>query len=67
MTAHGRLGNDDRVIAVVPFFDIYGLVVPMNLSLYRCATVATMPRFDLAQLHWVVATSRATSGSTRAA
>jgi len=49
MTARGRLGNDDRVIAVLPFFHIYGLVVVMNLSLYRGATVVTMPRFDLAQ------------------
>ena len=49
MTAHGRLGNDDRVIAVLPFFHIYGLAVVMNLSLYRRATIVTMPRFDLAQ------------------
>ncbi len=49
MTAHGELADDDRVIAVLPFFHIYGLVVVMNLSLYRGATVVTMPRFDLVQ------------------
>jgi acyl-CoA synthetase (AMP-forming)/AMP-acid ligase II len=49
MTAHGRLGDDDRVIAVLPFFHIYGLVVLMNLPLYRGATVVTMPRFDLVE------------------
>jgi acyl-CoA synthetase (AMP-forming)/AMP-acid ligase II len=49
MAAHGQLGNEERVIAVLPFFHIYGLVVLMNLSLYRGATVVTMPRFDLAQ------------------
>jgi len=48
MTAHSR-ADDDRVIAVLPFFHIYGLVVLMNLSLYRGVTVVTMPRFDLAQ------------------
>jgi len=49
MTARTQAGTDDRVIAVLPFFHIYGLVVLMNLSLYRGATVVTMPRFDLAQ------------------
>jgi acyl-CoA synthetase (AMP-forming)/AMP-acid ligase II len=44
---HQRLREDDRVIAVLPFFHIYGLVVLMNLPLYGGATVVTMPRFDL--------------------
>ncbi|MBV9193180.1 MAG: AMP-binding protein [Solirubrobacterales bacterium] len=46
--AHQRVHEDDRVIAVLPFFHIYGLVVLMNLPLYRGATVVTMPRFVLA-------------------
>jgi acyl-CoA synthetase (AMP-forming)/AMP-acid ligase II len=41
--------EDERVIAVLPFFHIYGLVVLMNTPLYRGATVVTMPRFDLAE------------------
>jgi acyl-CoA synthetase (AMP-forming)/AMP-acid ligase II len=45
--AHQRVREDDRVIAVLPFFHIYGLVVLMNLPLYGGATVVTMPRFDL--------------------
>ncbi len=45
--AHQRLREDERVIAVLPFFHIYGLVVLMNLPLYRGATIVTMPRFDL--------------------
>jgi acyl-CoA synthetase (AMP-forming)/AMP-acid ligase II len=45
--AHQRLREDDRVIAVLPFFHIYGLVVLMNMPLYRGATIVTMPRFDL--------------------
>jgi acyl-CoA synthetase (AMP-forming)/AMP-acid ligase II len=45
--AHQRLREDDRIIAVLPFFHIYGLVVLMNMPLYRGATIVTMPRFDL--------------------
>ncbi len=47
--AHQRFREDERVIAVLPFFHIYGLVVLMNIPLYRGATVVTMPRFDLAE------------------
>jgi acyl-CoA synthetase (AMP-forming)/AMP-acid ligase II len=39
----------DRVIAVLPFFHIYGLVWLMNLPFYCGDTVVTMPRFDLAE------------------
>ena len=39
----------ERAIAALPFFHIYGLVVIMNIPLYRGATVVTMPRFDLAE------------------
>jgi acyl-CoA synthetase (AMP-forming)/AMP-acid ligase II len=58
--AHQRLGEDERVIAVLPFFHIYGLVVLMNLPLYRGATVVTMPRFDLAEFLRVVQDYRIT-------
>jgi acyl-CoA synthetase (AMP-forming)/AMP-acid ligase II len=40
---------EERAIATLPFFHIYGLVVLMNIPLFRGATVVTMPRFDLAQ------------------
>ena len=39
--------RQERVIAVLPFFHIYGLVVLMNLPLYLGATIVTMPRFGL--------------------
>jgi acyl-CoA synthetase (AMP-forming)/AMP-acid ligase II len=42
-----HMSEDDRVIAVLPFFHIYGQVVIMNNALYKGATVVTMPRFDL--------------------
>ena len=34
---------------MLPFFHIYGLVVLMNIPLYRGATVVVMPRFDLGE------------------
>ena len=40
--------SQETAIAALPFFHIYGLVVIMNIPLYRGATVVTMPRFDLA-------------------
>ena len=52
--------EDERVLAVLPFFHIYGLVVLMNLPLYRGWTVVTMPRFDLAEFLRVVQEYRIT-------
>jgi acyl-CoA synthetase (AMP-forming)/AMP-acid ligase II len=42
-----NLGEDERIIAVLPFFHIYGLTVLMNQGLQWGATVVTLPRFDL--------------------
>ncbi|TMD07406.1 MAG: 4-coumarate--CoA ligase family protein [Chloroflexi bacterium] len=39
----------ERVIAVLPFYHIYGLTVLLNISLHRGDTIVTMPRFDLEQ------------------
>src|SRR3989454_117791 len=36
-----------RIIAVLPFFHIYGMQVVLNLALWRGATLVTMPRFEL--------------------
>ncbi|WP_153503892.1 4-coumarate--CoA ligase family protein [Cumulibacter manganitolerans] len=41
------MGEDAVVLAVLPFFHIYGLTVLMNLTLAQGAEVVTMPRFDL--------------------
>lgn len=38
---------DAVIIAVLPFFHIYGMVVIMGCGLRAGATVVTMPRFDL--------------------
>ena len=41
------LDSDDVVMAVLPFFHIYGMQVLMNTALRAGATIITMPRFDL--------------------
>jgi acyl-CoA synthetase (AMP-forming)/AMP-acid ligase II len=40
-------GTGERLIAVLPFFHIYGLVVLMAAALREGSTLVTMPRFDL--------------------
>lgn len=37
----------DVIMAVLPFFHIYGMQVLMNVGLRAGATIVTMPRFDL--------------------
>jgi acyl-CoA synthetase (AMP-forming)/AMP-acid ligase II len=44
----------ERVVAALPFFHIYGLVVIMNLTLYTGGTVVTMPRFELREFLRVI-------------
>jgi acyl-CoA synthetase (AMP-forming)/AMP-acid ligase II len=39
----------DRIVAVLPFFHIYGMTALMNLPLQAGATVVVLPRFDLDQ------------------
>jgi acyl-CoA synthetase (AMP-forming)/AMP-acid ligase II len=41
--------DDERIIAVLPFFHIYGLTVLMNQGLQWGGAVVTLPRFDLEQ------------------
>jgi acyl-CoA synthetase (AMP-forming)/AMP-acid ligase II len=44
-----KLGPDESLVAVLPFFHIYGMQVLMNCGLRAGATIVTLPRFDLAQ------------------
>ncbi|TWP47729.1 4-coumarate--CoA ligase family protein [Lentzea tibetensis] len=53
-----NLTQDTRILAVLPFFHIYGMQVLMNNGLYVGATVVTMPRFDLAEFLRVIAEHR---------
>jgi acyl-CoA synthetase (AMP-forming)/AMP-acid ligase II len=47
MSAPHHVDDDERIIAVLPFFHIYGLVVILNAALTHGATLITMPRFEL--------------------
>lgn len=44
-----QLQEDELLVAVLPFFHIYGMQVLMNMGLAAGATVITLPRFDLEQ------------------
>jgi acyl-CoA synthetase (AMP-forming)/AMP-acid ligase II len=52
--------RDDRVVAALPFFHIYGLVWIMNIPIYFGHTVVTLPRFDLAEFLRVLQDYRVT-------
>jgi acyl-CoA synthetase (AMP-forming)/AMP-acid ligase II len=56
-----EIGEDDRVIAVLPFFHIYGQTLVLNDALRRGAQIVTMPRFDLAQFLAAIARHRITA------
>ncbi|GAA5196696.1 AMP-binding protein [Microbacterium jejuense] len=44
-----NLDSSDRVLAVLPFFHIYGMTVLLNLALRKRASLVTMPKFDLVE------------------
>ncbi len=52
--------RQDRILAVLPFFHIYGMNVLMNGALHRQAPIITMPKFDLAEFLRIIALYRAT-------
>ena len=54
------LAEHDTMLAVLPFFHIYGMTVIMNLGLYSGATIVTMQRFDLEQCLSIMQTYRVT-------
>lgn len=43
------VNENDNLIAILPFFHIYGMVVLMSYGLSKGTTLVTMPRFDLEQ------------------
>jgi acyl-CoA synthetase (AMP-forming)/AMP-acid ligase II len=43
------MSERDNLIAILPFFHIFGMVVLMAYGLLRRTTIVTMPRFDLDQ------------------
>jgi acyl-CoA synthetase (AMP-forming)/AMP-acid ligase II len=44
-----QLRPEDNLVAVMPFFHIYGMQVLMNCGLRAGTTIITLPRFDLEQ------------------
>lgn len=52
---------DDRILAVLPFFHIYGLTALMNAPLRQGATVVVLPRFELEPFLAAIQTHRITA------
>jgi acyl-CoA synthetase (AMP-forming)/AMP-acid ligase II len=52
--------EDDTIVAVLPFFHIYGMVVIMMLGLAAGSTVVTVPRFELQEFVTLLARHRVT-------
>ncbi len=50
----------DTIVAVLPFFHIYGMVVIMKYALCQGATIVSMPRFDLMEFLGLVQKYRVT-------
>lgn len=49
-----RVSPDTKIMAVLPFFHIYGMTVMMNQGIHARAAVVTMPKFDLAEFLRVI-------------
>ncbi len=44
-----RTTEEDRILAVLPFFHIYGMTVLLNLALRQRSSLVTMAKFDLVE------------------
>ncbi|MDX2678870.1 4-coumarate--CoA ligase family protein [Streptomyces soliscabiei] len=54
-------GPGERILAVLPFFHIYGLTALLNAPLRQGATVVVLPRFDLETFLAAIQTHRITA------
>jgi acyl-CoA synthetase (AMP-forming)/AMP-acid ligase II len=54
------LVEGDRVLAVLPFFHIYGMTVLLNFAIKQHAALVTMPKFDLPEFLRIVSETRCT-------
>jgi acyl-CoA synthetase (AMP-forming)/AMP-acid ligase II len=50
-----HVSSDSVILAVLPFFHIYGMTVMMNNGIHKRATVVTMPRMDLPEFLRIIA------------
>ncbi len=55
-----RVSEQSKIMAVLPFFHIYGMTVMMNNGIKKRATVVTLPKFDLVEFLRVIAEHRVT-------
>lgn len=51
---------NDNLVCVLPLFHIYGLMVILNLGLFKGATIVTLPRFELEEFLRVMQDYRVT-------
>ena len=56
-----RMGEDEIILAMLPFFHIYGMVVVMKLALAGGATVVSMPRFEMEEFLGLIQQYKATT------
>jgi len=56
------MAADDRVLAVLPFFHIYGMTVLLNAALHARARLIIMPSFDLEKFLGFIDEHRCTHG-----
>jgi long-chain acyl-CoA synthetase len=42
----GAVRGEERMLAVLPFFHVYGMTVAMNEAIYLAATIILLPRFN---------------------
>ncbi|QBJ96890.1 4-coumarate--CoA ligase family protein [Rhodococcus sp. ABRD24] len=55
-----RIDPGDRILAVLPFFHIYGMTVLLNAALFNRASLVTMPKFDLPEFLRIVSERKCT-------
>ena len=54
------IDSEDRLLAVLPFFHIYGMTVLLNFAMRQRAGLVTMPRFDLPEFLRIIQEHRTT-------
>jgi long-chain acyl-CoA synthetase len=47
---HATVGAGDRILAIMPFFHVYGLTVVMNLAVLNAMTMVLIPRPDMGHI-----------------
>jgi long-chain acyl-CoA synthetase len=55
---HTSIREGDRILAIMPFFHVYGLTVVMNLAVLSAMTMVLIPRPDLGHIFLAIQTHR---------